>query len=255
MVGTTISHYRVLEKVGQGSMGTVNLDSRPVKPHLVLYPNEVLRRKPKMKLGPQTAGAFLLTVTLATAASTTFVSIWKNPEAGPIDVTTVKMATFVVSSDDTLRWGPEETLAAELRRRGMDAVAGYTVLPGELTKDQKKAKEFLKKAGITGAIMMRIVGYEKETHQQTVTTTTYSQTYYSTFWGYWGQSWSTVYEIGSRKSPRRVAIETLIYSIEQDQLIWAAESETTDPKDVRAFAKQLVDAIGKEMRKAGLISQ
>jgi len=93
-----------------------------------------------MKLGLQTAGAFLLTVTLATAASTTFVSIWSNPKAGPFDATAVKMATFVLSSDDTMRWGPEETLAAELRRRGMDAVAGYTVLPGELAKDKEKAK-------------------------------------------------------------------------------------------------------------------
>ena len=81
-----------------------------------------------MKFGLQTAGAFLLTVTLATAASTQFVSTWKNSKAEPIDATTVKMATFVVSSDDTMRWGPEETLAAELRSRGMDAVAGYTVL-------------------------------------------------------------------------------------------------------------------------------
>ncbi len=72
------------------------------------------------------------------------------------------MATFVVSADDTMRWGPEETLAAELRSRGMDAVAGYTVLPGELAKDQDKAKEFLKNAGITGAVMMRVLGYEKE---------------------------------------------------------------------------------------------
>ena len=173
--------------------------------------------------------------------------------AGPIDVTAVKVATFMVSSDDTMRWGPEETLAAELRKRGMDAVAGYTVLPGELVKDKEKAKEFLKKTGITVAVMMRVVGYEKETRRRTVTTTTYTQAYYPTFWGYWDHGWSTVYEIGSRRSPRRVAIETLIYSIEQDQLIWAAESETTDPKDVRAFAEQLVDAIGKEMRKAGLV--
>ncbi len=208
-----------------------------------------------MKLALRIVGAVVLTVTLATAASTTFVSMWRNPEAEPIDATAVKMATFVVSSDDTMRWGPEETLAAELRSRGMDAVAGYTVLPGELAKDKEKAKEFLKKAGITGVVMMRIVGYEKETRRQTVTTTTYTQTYYSTFWGYWNQTWSTVYEIGSRKSPRRVAIETLIYSVEQDQLIWAAESETTDPKDVRAFAEQLVDAIGEEMRKAGLVSK
>ena len=70
-----------------------------------------------MKLGLQMAGAFLVTVTLATAASTRFVSTWKNPEAAPLDATAVKMATFVISSDDTMRWGPEETLAAELRRR------------------------------------------------------------------------------------------------------------------------------------------
>ena len=208
-----------------------------------------------MKLGLQMAGAFLLTVTLATAASINFVSTWKNPEAAPIDATTVKMATFVVSSDDTMRWGPEETLAAELRKRGVDAVAGYTVLPGELAKDQDKAKEFLENAGITGAVMMRILEYEKETHRRTVTTTTYSNSYYSSFWGYWGQSWTTVYEIGSQKSPRRVAIETLIYSIEQDQLIWAGESETTDPKDVRSFATQLVEAIGEQMRNAGLLSR
>ncbi len=208
-----------------------------------------------MKLGLQTAGAFLLSVTLATAASTQFVSTWKNSKAEPIDATTVKMATFVVSSDDTMRWGPEETLAAELRSRGMDAVAGYTVLPGELAKDTEKAKEFLKNAGITGAVMMRVVGYEKETSRQAVTTSTYTTTYYSTFWGYWNQSWTTVYEIGTQRSPRRVAIETLIYSVEQDQFTWAGESESTDPQDVRAFAKQLVDAIGEEMRKAGLVSE
>ncbi len=207
-----------------------------------------------MKLGLQTAGVFLLTVTLATAASTQFVSTWRNPKAGPIDAT-VKMATFVISSDDALRLGPEETLAAELRSRGMDAVAGYTVLPGELAKDTEKAKEFLKNIGITGAVLMRVIGYEGETRRQGVTTSMYTTTYYSTFWGYWNQSWTTVYEIGTQRSPRRVAIETLIYSVEQDQLIWAGESESTDPKDVRSFAKQLVDAIGEQMRNAGLLSR
>lgn len=207
-----------------------------------------------MKLGLQIAGAFLLSLTLAMAASTQFVSTWRNPKAGPIDAT-IRMATFVISSDDALRLGPEETLAAELRSRGLDAVAGYTVLPGELAKDTEKAKEFLKNTGITGAILMRVVGYEKETRRQAVTTSVYTSTYYSTFWGYWNQSWTTVYEIGPRTSPRRISIETLIYSVEQNQLIWAGESESRDPKDVRSLAKQLVDAIGEEMRKAGLVSR
>ena len=208
-----------------------------------------------MKLVLQTVGAFLLTVTLAAAASTQFVSTWRNPKAGPLNAALVKMATFVVSSDDTMRWGPEETLAAELRRRGLDAVAGYTVLPGELAKDTEKAKEFLKNTGITGAVLMRVIDYEKETRRQGVTTSVYTSSYYSSFWGYWGQSWTAVYEFGEQRSARRVAIETLIYSVERDELIWAGESESRDPKDVRSFAKQLVDAIGEEMRKAGLVSR
>ena len=100
---------------------------------------------------------------------------------------------------------------------------------------------------------MRVLSYEQETRRRTVTTTTYTQSYYSTFTGYWNQTWSTVYEIGSRTSPRRIAIETLIYSIEEDELVWVAESQTADPKDVRTFAEELVDAIGQEMRNAGLV--
>ena len=206
-----------------------------------------------MKLAFQIVGVVLLTVTFTAAASTQFVSIWRNPMAAPIDVAAIKVATFVISADDTMRWGPEETLAAELRKRGMDAVAGYTVLPGELTKDPENAKEFLKNAGITGAILMRVLEYQQEARRRTVTTTTYTQSYYSTFTGFWNQTWTTVYEIGSRTSPRRIAIETLIYSIEEDELIWVAESETADPKDVRTFAEELVDAIGQEMRNAGLV--
>ena len=54
---------------------------------------------------------------------------------------------------------------------------------------------------------------------------------------------------------RTVSIETLFYSIAEDKLLWAGQSETTNPKDVRKFAKELVDAAGKAMRKDGLIKK
>ncbi len=60
--------------------GTVNLDSRQLKPQLALYSKEILRRKPKMKLELQAAGALLLTVTLAKAASTRFCRLCKRVE-------------------------------------------------------------------------------------------------------------------------------------------------------------------------------
>src|SRR5512143_3164893 len=97
-------------------------------------------------------GALLLGTVAATAASTKFIGTWKNPNIGLIDISAQKVATFVMNPDEGIRMGREETLATEMRQRGTNAVAGYTVLPGELAKDQDKAKAFLQKAGITGAV-------------------------------------------------------------------------------------------------------
>ncbi len=52
-----------------------------------------------------------------------------------------------------------------------------------------------------------------------------------------------------------ITLETLIYSIDKDELLWAGRSESTSPKDIRKFVKELVDAAGKEMRKAGLVKK
>ncbi len=205
-----------------------------------------------MRLCLRILGAAVLTGAMAMAASTRFVSTWMNPTGGAIDVSG-KVAAFVMSPDQTMRLGPEETLAGELRRRGLDCIAGYTVLPGELAKDVDKAKEFLKRAGITGAVLMRVVGQEEQTRY--TPGTLYTTSYYSSFWSYWGYGWSAVYAPGHLKTDKIVSIETLVYSIERDKLLWAGKSETTNPKDVRKFVEQLVNAAGKEMRRAGLLKK
>jgi hypothetical protein len=205
-----------------------------------------------MKLGLRIICTILLTSILASAASTKFVSTWRNPVGGSLDQAGKRVATFVLSADETMRQGPEETLAAELRRRGIDCLAGYTVLPGELAKDLEKAKAFVKKSGVTGAILMRVVGKEEQT-RYTPDTVWYSAPHYSSFWGYWNYGWSAVYTPGYLTSETIVSVETMVYSVEKDMLLWAGKSETTNPKDVRKFVKDLVDAAGKEMRKAGLV--
>lgn len=207
-----------------------------------------------MKFILTVVGTALMAATLSMASSTKFVSTWKNPAADSIDLSATKWAAFVVSPDTMMRMGPEETLATEMRRRGVDCIAGYTVLPGELAKDKEKAKEFLEKGGITGAVLMRVVSEEERTHH-TPGTIWHTAPYYPSFWGYWGYGWSTVYVPGYTTHETVVSIETLVYSIEEDILLWAGESETTDPKEVRKFVKELVDAAGKEMRKAGLVKK
>jgi len=198
--------------------------------------------------------ALLLAVVTVDAASVKFQSTWRNPKAKVIDISGKKLAAFVVTADESLRLGPEETLAADLRRRGIDCVAGYTVLPGELAKDQAKAKEFPQKNGITGAILMRVL---VEDQVRNVPPSVYYSTGYSpSFWGYWNYGWSAVYTPGYARQDRIVSIETLGYAIDEDELLWTGTSQTRNPKDdVRKFVRQLLDEIGKEMRKSGLVRE
>ncbi len=193
---------------------------------------------------------------LSFAASTRYVSIFRNPRAGTIDFSGKRVAAFVLIPDRGMREGREETLAEELRSRGVDCVAGYTILPGELVQDREKAKAFLSKAKVAGAIMMRLVGDEEiASYSPAVATAWFSQPYYPGFWNYWGYGWTAVYAPGYRWTDRVITLETLIYSIEKDELIWAGRSESTNPKDIRKFVKDLVEAAGKELRKSGLVKK
>jgi hypothetical protein len=48
-------------------------------------------------------------------------------------------------------------------------------------------------------------------------------------------------------------VETLIYSLEQDKLVWAGQSQTTNPEKVGPFIKELVAKAANELKKQGLI--
>jgi hypothetical protein len=184
-------------------------------------------------------------------AGTRYVSVYRNPKANLADLAGKKIACFVVIPSEEFRSGREETVAEELRTRGLNTVAGYTVLPGELVKDREKAKAFLNKAGVTGAVMLRLV--DDQAAQRQTTAGWYAGPYYDSFWGYWGHGWSQAYVVETTWTERVITLETLIYSIEKDQLLWAGRSETSSPKDIKKFVKDLMDAAGKELRKSGLV--
>jgi hypothetical protein len=50
-------------------------------------------------------------------------------------------------------------------------------------------------------------------------------------------------------------VETLIYSVTDDKLLWAGRSKRTNPSKVGPFIRELSDGAVKEMRKAGFISK
>src|SRR6266545_4927964 len=53
----------------------------------------------------------------------------------------------------------------------------------------------------------------------------------------------------------REKFEKLVYSLEQDQLVWAGVSRTVDPQQVDSFIAELAAAVSDQMAKDGLLTK
>jgi len=196
------------------------------------------------------AGAALTLHLVVSASGPTFTSTWKSPDATGISFAGKKVAALVISNDQNLRVSGEEQLVRELNSRGVQVVATYRMAPREELTSAERARPWFERAAVDGVVALRPVSREKQiTYSPSVWTTTS----YSTLWGYYGYGWTGVYDPGGSREDTTIVIETLVYSVPLDKLLWAGVSTTTNPKKAPVFIKQLVDAAVKEMRKQGLV--
>jgi hypothetical protein len=199
-----------------------------------------------------------LTAALALAAfacaTTTFQSTWRAPDARPLRLSGKNVVGVFVSKNETLRRRAEDAMAREISARGAQGVPAYTILTDEEVKDRDAAKAKLEKLGFSGAVVMRVVGTRTEYSYEPAY---WSRPYYHSFWGggYWGWGWGTVREPGYLVADKVVSVETLVYSLEQDLLVWAGVSRTIDPTQIDPFIAELATAVSKQMSKDGLFAQ
>jgi hypothetical protein len=188
----------------------------------------------------------LLALTLTACASTVIRESWREPTAGRLEFR--KVLALVISADGSIRRIAEDELVRQMQ--GTEAVAAYTLLTEEDYQDLEQAKAKVTAAGFDGAVTMRFVSAEK---QVTGVPGTYAAPYTS-FWGYYGYAWPVVYEPGYLRTDTIVRVETNVYSVTGEKLLWAGISETFNPSDAQTLVRDVAQAVAKELKKQGLVS-
>jgi hypothetical protein len=194
--------------------------------------------------------AALIAVLTASCSSTTFRTTWKAPDVGPVDYAGKKVAAIFISAEESTRRRAEEALARELTSRGAQGLAAYTVVATDQLKDQSTARATLRAAGCAGALVMRITAREQQISSYPGA---YTGMRYSTFSGYSGYGWGMAYDSSYLRSDTVLTIETLVYELEVDKLLWAGTSEIFEPSDIEKRVVELAIAAAEEMKKEGLI--
>jgi hypothetical protein len=200
------------------------------------------------RIPPVTLAVSVLAAALL-SADVKFTSAWRSSEAGTVSFAGKKVAALIISADDSLRVPGEEALARELAARGMQSVATYRIAPKEELQSADRARPWFEKANVEGVVALRPVRKDSRT---TYNVGMWVSPYYSSFWGYYGYGWGSVYVPGPVDRDTVVVVETTIYSVPRNLLLWAAVTETKNPGELPRVIADLVKGSVKEMQKQGL---
>jgi hypothetical protein len=198
---------------------------------------------------PTTLAAFV--VGLLACSTTTFDSTWRDPSARTLELKGKKVVGLFVNKNAAMRRAAEDAMAREISAHGAQGVAAYTLFGDEDVRDQAKVRAKLESMGFSGVVVMRIAGKETQVNYSPAV---YSGPYYHSFWGgYWGYGWGYAYSPTYLTVDNIVKVETLVYSLEQDKLVWAGVSRTVEPSKVDSFITELAKEVANQMEKDGLL--
>ncbi|HEX5098711.1 MAG TPA: hypothetical protein VFV94_04395 [Polyangiaceae bacterium] len=202
----------------------------------------------------------------------------RPPGAEPLNMRGERMAAVVMMQNQSIRRQAEDALARAITKHGARGVPMYTMLASPNPADEAKAREALERAGIKGLVVMRPSKARKTevTPPRTYTVPVYTG-YWGGYYGYgWGGAWSpygkpqgpehggpasypgysvpvTVTTPGYEEKYTVVRVEILVYSLKQNKLVWAGETESTEPSNVDSYVLDLAEVTAEQLAEVRLI--
>jgi len=190
---------------------------------------------------------FVVAVLAAGCSATRLTSVWKAPEiTSPPNFK--KIVVMYMSRDVAQRRAAEEKLVSLIGPQR--ATASYTLIPEEEVRDVEKAKARVQAGGFDGAVVMRTVDVSQQ--QTYVPGTTYAP-YYGSPWGVYGYGWGYAYDPGYVRTDTIYQVETLVYDVPKEKLLWASRSETVSPSSIDKMVQEIAVAVSERMRTEGLV--
>lgn len=192
--------------------------------------------------------SMVLITSLASCTSTRIEQKWRDPEV-TVDVSKLnKVLVVALMTNESTRRSTEDQLCELLNGKG---VASYNYLTKDITKEREESiRAQVKDQGFDGVIIMRLTDVEKDVKY---VPGNYPM-YYGRFWGYYWNAWNAFYDPGYYKTTRTYRVETNVYSLKRDKLIWSGVTSTVDPSGVNKLMMAASKTVYKEMEKEGFIT-
>ena len=189
---------------------------------------------------------------LNACSSTTFVQRWNDPEFNGPKLN--KILVIGVIKDDFKRRSFEQDFVSLITTPDRKGITSYTFLPN--LKDADSKEEILaavKKTGVDGVLIVTLLGVSKE-KVDVPPSVDYYPSYGYNMYGYYGASHSRTYIPGYTITNTSVSIETLLFNVANEKMVWAGNTKSFNASSSKAIIKELEKLVISDMQKSGIIN-
>ena len=190
----------------------------------------------------------------SSCSSTSLVNRWSDPEyKGPA---LQKILVIGIIKDDIKRRSFEQEFANLITANDRTAVASYTLIPDLESADQKEeVLAAVEKVGADGVLVVTLQGVSKE-QREVPPSIDYVPTAgfgYGGMYGYYGMRHTAVYNPGYTVTDTIVRLDTKLFAVSSEKMIWAGKTESFNPSSSQAVISELEKLVITDMKKSGMI--
>ena len=183
---------------------------------------------------------------------------WAAPDAksfGPYK----KAFVIVMTQKQNTNFYVELEMVKTLRSRGFEAVKSSDIFPPKFSVTQDFTKEQLaeaiKRQGCDAVLTVALLDSKSEETYHPGTSYSpvgYGYGAYGTYYGYYNYYYPQVYSPGYTSVDKTYYIETNLYDMASDKLVWSVQSEAFNPSSLENWFKDYSYMLTNHLQKEGL---
>jgi len=184
--------------------------------------------------------------------STAITSSWREPSRKINIANANKILVVAMFKNKISSRLAEDQMAADLGSKG---IVSYKYLDSNFNRKNVEAiRDKIRDDGFGGVITMRLIDAEKEKVYNPSNFELYPP-YYLTFSGYYYRNFPYYSNQDYYTTSKVFTVETNVFSIKEEKIIWTGITKTTDPSGVEKMMKEIAHVVFKKMLREGIISK
>ena len=196
--------------------------------------------------------ALFASLLFSSCSTTKITETWKDDgyQGAPFS----DLFVIGVAKKETTRRSFENMFVEKLKAAGVQAVASSSVMESNQKIEKEAILAAIEKLDIDAVLITRLVSLkEKEIRSPSTSEQGRPDDYQGRYYTDYSTAYGAPHQPAEYTTSIRVGLETKLYDVETEKLIWAATSKTANPKSKIKLFDAVIEALVRDLKRNKLL--